>query len=571
MRNISLALFCLLTRWWFSPCAYAQLSSPAFDPNVYIPTVGKAGEIDTIYGNADEQLMGARARVVKREIDGVTEIALGGYPTKGKQSVVRVGPGFELGELPTRNFNIPLKSERSMIVDIQYQGAKDYFAEPAGNTIPKIYWSDNQGHFDSSRYTQLWLAPNRFADMVYMKPFIAPLAQDSVCDIVCLVREYADSLHKDRMYLAFFHGGEKLISKGKVAFADSIVLFDSIVNPSKSGFINMQGDFRGTGRDDLIAYSGFGSYFYYRNVEPFALTKLVSSLHFDTLASRWENLSFDPPYTSLIMRGLPKAPEDSSKDLLIAFNERNADGSEGHYWHIYMFRGGDHFGETRLKLNQPDFLLRSPEFYDPNFMMGFANTLFDCGDLTGQGLPVLGTTGVAGGIQTTDYFYYVLGESIDDKVDMFIRPEAWGIPTMIPVTADNDQYGDLLMTLPMFGSFADLEKGKDWVGSIWMVHGSSEIPIMRNRVKESKLMSVGVSVMPNPFCNYLQVDVNSDLNSQQHTMFEVKLFDLLGNIVRQGTTESEIVLDTKGLSSGAYLIEVSSNGTSQRKKLILSK
>ena len=75
------------------------------------------------------------------------------------------------------------------------------------------------------------------------------------------------------------------------------------------------------------------------------------------------------------------------------------------------------------------------------------------------------------------YFFYVLGNSMDDKVDMFFSMNHFpGLSKVDTLVADGDKLQDIIMGMTGYYSDEDLTLNKRSVGTICVVHGSKKIP-----------------------------------------------------------------------------------------------
>ncbi len=111
-----------------------------------------------------------------------------------------------------------------------------------------IYWADDNGDFDTGRYTQIITFWSRHLGA----PYIGKFTTDSLDDIIMSI----DNLHQstgqfDTSYMALIKGGQQLYNKGKSALWDDTVLYG--IPPYQGPHHDIlqrfpfQGDWRGLG------------------------------------------------------------------------------------------------------------------------------------------------------------------------------------------------------------------------------------------------------------------------------------------------------------------------------------
>ncbi len=555
----------------------AQVNSTAFDPNCYFPRIGVSGEIDTIYGAHESQYLGS----------GLLNIG----PTPGdsygrlscvldydnvnsmvRDSVFSAGHLFNLHKLHILGENT-----------INYSIRRGHFRSPKYSDIlystrtskpARIYWQDDQGEFDSSRYTELRtnIKAKFYNDYVPLLPYSSHLSSDSVEDIVYSVLVGNTNTQSDSIFLIYFIGGEQLMKKGKIAYQDSTKFFDTIPPPWVDRIRGVsQGDYRGVGRADIIASDLYGNLFYYKNDPPFSLSGLVSALKFDTIFAKWQNPHSLVPNSEnhLSMHAISKHGNDSSYDFLPPFETQYGSRT---IQELRIFKGGKDFGTKRWMADSASFVIHEPYFYDNNFRVSrFGGVgLHDCGDMTGTGNHVLYIGADLDGGFYGYHFFYVLGSAIDDKVDMFIGPiPNSGDGFLDTLTADNDNLQDAILGLSGFG----LNNGNEAVGTIYVIHGSNKIPVKTNRVLPISQNDISINVFPNPVTNGKCI---LDLRSAPEEDIQVNIFDLLGRKVFSENIYTPFVnplhpIVIRTLPNGTYVIELEGKTFNRRIHLLILK
>ena len=273
----------------FFGAAEAQISSAAFDPNCYFPGIGIPGEIDTIYGSHGDQYLGS----------GMTNIGPAPGDPYGrisclfdhiysipkdiwKDSLFTTGSAFNLHKLHViADFNIFNIIRRGHFRSPKYSDILSYNLD---QTPARIYWQDDNGDYDSSRYTQLYSSKKGkwYDDYSFMVPYSAHISSDTAEDIIYRVMSADADTIPAYFNLLYYKGGQQLFDQGKIAFEDSS-LFGEYASSYKSIGGTNQGDFRGIGREDLLISDHSGDFLYYKNDPPFSMASFIHSLRYDTL------------------------------------------------------------------------------------------------------------------------------------------------------------------------------------------------------------------------------------------------------------------------------------------------
>ena len=491
MKYLLLICFLLLV-------ASDALSQSAFDSSCYYPELGNPNELDSIYGSKAEQRLGKNLRTLPplkgQQYD---RLVMQGLPDNIPfLSAVETGPDFDLHAMKTtKQYPYVFKEWPNFMLghfrSPKYTDMLMY--DPLSSFHPTIYWADENGEYDSSRYTQLF----PFNDGVTysfpcgdMQPYIGKFTTDSVDDIVLSVRfVYGPIPHgNDSVYMAHVKGGEQLYAQGKVAMWDELAYWGTSKGKNRDSVQRtpIQGDWRGVGREDLITVDDWCTFYYYRNDPPFTLTKFVESLRRDTLlkASEWSQyetlFSYSPGGYSgnvLSMRAFAKQSWDRSMDLVLplpistASDFTNANG-------ICLFKGGAEFGSKRLSFDSADFFLHCPGYYSSSFSQDIWPDITNGGDLTGTGNNVLLTSGSPG--FTSGYLaFYVLGKALDDKIDVFF-PFQYGCCGSDTIVSSEKGNSTFIWGAHSYMTPEDQEQGIFSKGSIRVLYGHEKIPVRLN-------------------------------------------------------------------------------------------
>jgi hypothetical protein len=250
-------------------------------------------------------------------------------------------------------------------------------------------------------------------------------------------------------------------------------------------------------------------------------------------------------------------------------------GSGCSYWysHVLFQRGGADFGSKRLALDSADFIIRAPGDQDPTFAGGFGDKLYDCGDMTGTGNRVLLT------LEGPDLLYgvcsfFVTGKALDDKVDLYYAIGPGGA-ALEPdtLTADHDNLQDVIIGIPDYYSYDDLNLGKQYVGSIHVVHGSKKIPvhISERFAVEKHAVAIGSMMLyPNPTHDHTSIECSFEHPGR----VSIQIYDVLGRVVMREDREVRagrevFSLSLNGLTKGAYSVRVSGSSVMMNTELIV--
>jgi len=531
--------------------------SNAFDPNCYIPNVGT--DIDTIYGSRANNALGENILNLGPTQDqtGSRVIIKNIQDNLPNHSIFNIGPGFNIHSLRSGGQKTSFQNHFTVKGHFRSPKYVDLFDAESRT----IYWSDEEGNYSDSRKTELRSSIRGDAGYLPREaPIVIYLTSDSVQDILWQVVTtwFEPTNTLDSTFLLHFKGGEVLYSKGNIATEDESVNLGDY----NSYRYFKSGDFRGTGRQDILTVDRHRNLFFYKNDNPFDIQQLAISFQKDTLSASWQN----PHQTSwgylFPMRALAKPNWDKSQDLLLGLNtDDDRNGSIG------FLQTGPNFGSKRITIDDVSYIIHSPYYYDPRFTnMFFPGTLMDCGDMTGTGNRVLLiATGTGGPLSDLYLFFYVTGKALDAKVDMYYvmtRHPGFAADT---ITADTDNLQDMLLGFPGYESDKDNSKDRHYVGTIHLLKGSKKIPVRLNplfSVKELTSDSKKFSVYPNPCKN--SVTVSYDFENNDAKPVEAKLFDMLGRVLYQTSwirlkSLESYSLTLPALKPGIYTLRLLSN------------
>ena len=571
-------LFLMLLAWAGAACPAllcAQISSSAFDPNCYQPRIGVPGEIDTIYGGHDGQGLGQyQFSPGPGPNSPYNRVFLSGYMNNPNGwDILTGGPGFNLHDLnPPKASFFP-----------KYGGYIGHFHSPKLLDLysqDRIYWADDNGNYDSSRFTGLGYhqrGPNNYEYRSFdFSPYIAHMTSDSVDDLVlCYTTDWYPAKGTDTQWVVHFTGGAEIFKPGDTVLNDDATFFSSLSDREtfNAGRAGVAGDFRGIGREDFIAAGGDsgGTLFYFHNDHPFSLARFTDAMRKDTFYTRWQNpeIPVPPggaPYWILqASRVFPRAKSDLTMDLIGSFARKDDPGGNPS---INFFRGGSNFGSKRILANDTTLCIRCPIYYDNTWDIAFGGGVQFCGDMTGTGNPVVVSGGEEPGYSHS--FFYVLGEAADPLVDMYIG-QYYGAVGGDTITAD----GDLLEDLIQGNSFYRTQGGgQAGVGTIQVIHGSKKIPVALNPLFANVTKAVqsgdSIQIAPNPCSTHTVVTWESSCSGA----VELQLYDVMGRQVYQerrpttGTLES-FSLDLPKLPNGEYFLVLIQEPCVQHARIII--
>ncbi|MDP4237262.1 MAG: T9SS type A sorting domain-containing protein [Bacteroidota bacterium] len=549
------------------------LSSPAFESDCFFPVIGV--DIDTIYGSHDGQLLGNYAQNIGL-VEGERYGKVGCYGLPGHEqnlTTFRAGPGFDLHnlqDLKEFGFNFQQK-QRYYFAHFRSPKIQDLIVF-GGEEHDTIYWADDNGKYDKSRFTTLRVSlPSDGAFQGYFyPPYITYLTSDTVEDIV-EIQSTANNNNHDSLYLLLYKG-ENLYKAGKIAFEDTSLNYGKPITWSWSG---QYADYRGAGRKDAIIINRDANdpnnnlnTFFYRNDPPFTLDKFANALRYDTLLSVYENPqlltdqshSLYPFFRDLEVQAFPRANKnDHSVDFLAIFKTNKSNSGT-----LWIFRGGPEFGSKHLYLDTPDFAI-NPKKYDSQLnnkaLFGY---LVSLGDLTGTGNTVIAANGYDPFAEISNNTFFVLGNALNDKIDTFFEGDHTTLMIPDTITADGDNLQDVIFDNGTETLQNDFDKGWRNVGSLGLLHGTTRIPVHLNpdfAVEERHNVDVApnhIVSYPNP-CEEKTVLTFDNCTSSQ---MRVQVYTATGALVHEESTPAVEGLQQYALSlasqpAGMYVVRLS--------------
>jgi hypothetical protein len=532
--------------------------NPSLDSNCYFPQIDLPGEIDTIVGDSANAGIGAYIHNLGPQHGGLPGNLL--IQGSGVFDQVATGPTFDLHDLK-------IKAKDVLNLDLQsiYFGhfhnssAVDIFT----NEGWIIYWADDNGNYDRTHSTHL--KTNVLGNAINGKQgefvaYIAHLTSDTIDDIVLGYGTSNTNVFEDSLYLVLYKGGDSLASMD-TAYEDTSANF-GLVNDD---YYTVQGDFRGSGRDDLLIVNILFSQinqdnvYFYQNDPPFSLQHLAQVIGRDTLWTSKDNKVMKdsayawlfPPENAIVMHLLPKKTGDNSVDLAAWIPTTNDSNNS-----IFIFRGGPDFGSHRITIDSVAYVITPPKLGYEIWPSGFV----DAGDMTGTGNHVLYTEGGSTGSgRYSDQNYYVTGQALDNKIDIFYKNSLTGNGDTL--TANSDSLEDMLLGWPYYGDSTN--------GTIWLMYGSKEIPVHLNPqfadVKEIPLDNgAGITFAPNPITKSWSV---ATIIWPQAESAEYEVYNIMGSIVDKGTirmsvgeneqtSAEQIRINFPSLPNGTYVFVV---------------
>jgi hypothetical protein len=545
----------------------AQVGSAAFDPNCYFPRIGVPGEIDTIFGSHANQFLGA----------GILNLGPEPEDTFGRMycnfdydqikdisydSTFMSWPAFNLHKLHTiGNFLIPRYYQIVRFGHFRSPKYTDILCISGSIPPARIYWEDEQGNYDSSHYTMLLTAmkAKNAEDYSFMTPYTAHISSDTVDDIIYSVFINNTGSTKDSLYFLYFKGGENLRNPSKKSYSDSTITFDTLRDNGDNIRLINQGDFRGTGRNDLITSDYLRNLFFYRNDPPFSMSKFLNAIRLDTVYAQWQNPKVENSILggSISIQAMSKPPEDSSQDFVKFFNTQYGSRAIQEY---RIFRGGKDFGSHRWTADSASLVIHEPYYYDNQFnLLSFGSGIRDCGYMTGTHNRVLYIGATLDGGFYGYHFFYLLGDAADDKADMVIGaiPNDGEAGNQVDtIVGDNDKFQDIIMGLSVFGP-----------GTIYLVHGSPRIPeITRNVLSGNSSNANNISVFPNPVTNG---SCTLNLSSIDQQDLQIGIWDLLGRKVYYEQVYASFMREKHAIAigllpTGTYILEIQGKNFSKR-------
>ncbi|HYM20046.1 MAG TPA: T9SS type A sorting domain-containing protein [Candidatus Kapabacteria bacterium] len=570
--------------------SHAQFSSPALDPQCYQPKPGTP-QFDTIYGTGNDQFLGYYVINLPDALD-TSKRYMAVYNLVYQSGYDSSKPVYPYSFSAQAPVNIHKLQAHLLHVTIggyvkagHFRSARyaDLFLDATNFVTPRIYWSDENGNYDSSRFSEIRFKPlvdsQSFDYEDRLTPYVGKFSSDTLDDIVVGgAGDYPGGPLS--FYLGLFRGGEGLFKQGHLIYPDSELKLKDLDNIERShgySFRGTQTDLQGIGTDDYVAADMHGNLFHYKFQRPFSLTEFARSMREDTIFAGWQNPNsydtvnsdvFAPffTYTSLGMRALPKSKDDKSFDLVVPIRLHNSQENES----FYFFRGGPSFGSKRLFIDSADFRLYPPGHYDDFEFgnLGWPAGYFDCGDMTGTGNNVLCITSSQYPSPYNYFFFYVLGNAIDDKVDMFIpQDHLGGLSGADTLDANGDGLGDLMIGMADFITDHDAQNNLFGVGSLGILYGSKQIPVHGSGVVPNQPLPLEatISVNPNPAGRHIMLTLEAPNDGE----IAITIRDILGRMVYEETRtasagEDKIPILLPLIQSGIYYVQTKLSGVTTK-------
>ncbi|HET6402160.1 MAG TPA: T9SS type A sorting domain-containing protein [Candidatus Kapabacteria bacterium] len=555
MKRLRSLVFLLVWAAFGAPgMGYAQnppFQNPSLDSNCYFPQIGNSSEMDTLSGTAEGQEIGA---LVVKNLGPKPD---GSYGSILIDNLVPPPPpnpntNYTFSQFATgRNFNLhQLNQQRQRLnPDPDWWSGFDnprfiHFRDRAHLDlfVPErtIYLADDAGNYDSTRFVTLLsslhgVLPNNYFEN-FMPAYAARLTNDTLDDIVTGIITAWNDPTKDTTFLLLFKGRPN-IKGGDMIYEDtSCQLYPNLINNPYR--MSIEGDFRGTGREDLISAidsspgmpGRYGDLFFYANDPPFTLEKLAFALNYDTLLTGWQNPHLARSTGALVPFPAPVFPnhaKDHIADLIFSIQIDTEFALNPYVGDLYFFRCGPGFGSHRITIDSAAYIIKCPKIFSNTY---WPLDITDAGDMTGTGNHVLYTAaGVTG--YAWDAFF-VMGAALDDKIDIYNRYE-WSSRAGDTLTANDDSLEDFLepLTDPNYQGGTP-----STVGTLWLYYGSKQIPVRLNP-KFADVRSIpqkngaAIEFSPNPVTSGWSV---ATIVWPEAENAEYSVYDMLGRLCQHG-------------------------------------
>lgn len=222
-KQFFLISFLIVIAALFCGKSYAQST---YDSACYFPHMGNPNELDTIYGAyANQALGGNLAHLPPLKGEKYDRLMMTGLSDNIPYlTAVQTGPTFDLHHMKESKKYPYIFTDWPYFIIGHFRSPKytDMLTYSGAGEHPRVYWGDEKGEFDSSRYTILLPYPLGIRHMP--SPYVAKLTSDSVDDIIISMNTNNDI--KDSSYIALFKGGKHLFDQGKIALWDDTVFWD---------------------------------------------------------------------------------------------------------------------------------------------------------------------------------------------------------------------------------------------------------------------------------------------------------------------------------------------------------
>jgi len=487
-------------------------SNPSLDTNCYFPQIGVPGEIDTIVGDSANEGLGNFIHNLGPQQGGIP----GNMMISGGDNIpfeVSTGSTFNLHSLRATAQHLKLDPQYIRFGHFHDRSHLDLFED--GYLV--IYWADDNGNYDMARKTKL--ISNVKGSGGYgtqFNTYIAHLTSDTIDDMVIGIETTNSPISLDSAFLLLFRGGSVLANSDTV-YEDTSVRYGGGTNVDLP--VSMQGDFRGTGRGDLLMFDDSDNVFYYKNDPPFSLQSLRQAMLFDTI---WP---FAPEPAAFAMPVFPKKSGDNSVDLALVIPDSTHSSKS-----IYFFRGGPDFGSHRITIDSAEYVIHQPSI----FQEAEWSCVADAGNMTGTGNHVLYTVAyVPGGVEYPEWdAFYVTGNALDDKIDIYNPSHSeFGGDTL---TANDDSLEDFIHGET---NFIQESNGIASYGGLCLYYGSKSIPVHLNPefadvVNIPQVNGAGLTFAPNPVTQSWSV---ATIVWPEAEDAEYEVYNILGSVVQKAT------------------------------------
>ena len=191
--------------------------------------------------------------------------------------------------------------------------------------------------------------------------------------------------------------------------------------------------------------------------------------------------------------------------------------------------------------------------------------------MTGTGNPVLRIRG--NDRYSGREYYYVMGKAMDDKIDMSIQQSpGYAASGPVLVNTDGDKLQDILYQVNNQGG----DSLQRYAGSLWVVHGSTQIPVHLNPKyavkRQTSPISGLISIYPNPA--HLETAVSFAVETAG--AYSITIHDLLGRVMYRSTRrcdEGDGVwsLQTELFPQGTYYVTIEGAGMQKFGKILVAR
>lgn len=511
-----------------------QVCFGQFRTDPYYPVLGRADEIDSIYGFRDEQMLGSNLQVLgysyraEKTLFTLAEHVLDTPRGRIELSLFGYDSTFDLHNLTFIQDVSFLYPGTIVPVHLRGGGTIDLLVDGPLPTT-RIYWSDVNGKYDSSWYTDLMLPwqgdqANKYSNI---DPIVIPKS-DGTSTIVLGVLVYRSDPIQDSVYFMRFEGLDFTNLRPRRAYPTEVAFWRESDSEFSHEGNNVVGDFNGDSYPDVIYFYKelSNDAFYYRGSPSLNLSEFGQALLSDTLLLPHDHsvrffTGNSKRKPGLVVKTDHRSPPD---DLLVMGVLDDTLLTR----RMLLFRGSEQFGTT--KLTTADLVINAPEMPHLGYV-AWGLDFWNGGDMSGTGHDVIGVHSYfdfrAGGL-----FFYNLEPVRDDSVDAFYTVIPNGGMSLYRDTHDANQDGktDQLLGFPWYHTYDDaMNHGKTEVGTIHLLYGTSRILDGQSSVKGWKgNQPVSLCIWPSPATDF----VNVDLKTEEQGFANVKINNLAGVLLQ---------------------------------------